>query len=381
MTWPILNAEQSVVTLANTTTVIDRRTGRLLALDRMGEFVLSHREGFADLDDAASALHDAFGTDRAVIHVALGAFEAALESTRYLPTELDPFTEWIETAPRADRLPPANVTQHSWCVDALGLGVRVTVHGNTLRSILTPVITSFKPASAADLEIVTWLENDLISAVLGAKVLFERVALEHGVNQIVTWITAAAVGGPREHLAIHAGCVVYQGRGILLVAPANQGKSSTVVELMCRGAVYLTDEAVALELGTKHVEGFARPIGLEGPFRALHPELRPPWWPNASTYPRWPVPPQALGDVTDSTDLDGIVFLSLESGLSTCENIRVDPLVALARLCHGCFNPASLTPECVVALEASVRDIPLIELRHPGAVAAADALSVLVAGL
>jgi hypothetical protein len=51
----------------------------------------------------------------------------------------------------------------------------------------------------------------------------------------------------RGHDALHAGCVVIDGRAIAVAAPQGSGKTSLTVELVRQGGRFLADDVVALE--------------------------------------------------------------------------------------------------------------------------------------
>jgi hypothetical protein len=77
-------------------------------------------------------------------------------------------------------------------------------------------------------------------------------------------IIRALVARIRSHILIHAGAVVHQAQGFLLVGDSGHGKTTLVLALLRRGFRFLSDEVAAL----------GRADGMVAPFpRSLH--LRP----------------------------------------------------------------------------------------------------------
>ena len=72
-------------------------------------------------------------------------------------------------------------------------------------------------------------------------------------------ITAAFIK-VRSHLLVHAGVVSHHGRGILLVADAEHGKTTLTLELVKRGFKFLSDEVAALGRRDHRVYPFPRSL-------------------------------------------------------------------------------------------------------------------------
>jgi hypothetical protein len=70
-------------------------------------------------------------------------------------------------------------------------------------------------------------------------------------------------------LLLHAACVAYQEKGILLVGGTGVGKSSLTTYLIQKGCAYLTDELSFLPFERNTCQGFARPIQLKTSSRSL----------------------------------------------------------------------------------------------------------------
>ena len=61
---------------------------------------------------------------------------------------------------------------------------------------------------------------------------------------------------------LHASCICWQGRGVLLAGPSGSGKSDLALRLIDAGAVLVADDLVALSRRGSRLE--ARPVALAG---------------------------------------------------------------------------------------------------------------------
>ena len=91
----------------------------------------------------------------------------------------------------------------------------------------------------------------------------------------MTWlvrdVTRGAAEAGRDHLLIHAAGVQDGMRGVLLPGPSGSGKSTLAAGLVRSGLAYLSDELVALEVGSGHLLPYAKPISLKrGSFGVLY---------------------------------------------------------------------------------------------------------------
>ena len=70
-------------------------------------------------------------------------------------------------------------------------------------------------------------------------------------------------------LLLHAACMGFQGKGLLLVGGTGVGKSSLAAWLAWQGCDYLTDELSYIPYQGSHCQGFARPINLKAGSRLI----------------------------------------------------------------------------------------------------------------
>ena len=85
-----------------------------------------------------------------------------------------------------------------------------------------------------------------------------------GVVDWILWkVSAEAIAGIDDHLAIHAGAVGWEGRSILLPAPHDSGKTTITAALTASGFSYLTDEAALIDPSSLTLVPFPRALWLE----------------------------------------------------------------------------------------------------------------------
>jgi hypothetical protein len=74
----------------------------------------------------------------------------------------------------------------------------------------------------------------------------------------------------RERVVFHAACADRDGVGVILAAPMDSGKTTTVAGLLRAGFAYLTDEAIALDRTSLMLHGYPKPLSIDqGSWEAL----------------------------------------------------------------------------------------------------------------
>ena len=82
--------------------------------------------------------------------------------------------------------------------------------------------------------------------------------------EYLLWETnARAIASEGEHVAVHAAAASRDGRAVLLAAPPDGGKTTTVAGLVRAGFDYLTDEAALIDLDSLELHPYPRPLALE----------------------------------------------------------------------------------------------------------------------
>lgn len=106
----------------------------------------------------------------------------------------------------------------------------------------------------------------------GSQRLFNLLYLDHALvarshdfasikDHLTDGIEIALAEKAKSHIVLHAGAVSWKGRGILIPGPSHSGKSTLVAELLKQGAVYYSDEFVAINQYGK-IEPLGRPLQL-----------------------------------------------------------------------------------------------------------------------
>jgi hypothetical protein len=86
------------------------------------------------------------------------------------------------------------------------------------------------------------------------------------IIEFVLWdVSTTAIGSNHGFLAVHAAAASWRGRGIVLPAPPDSGKSTLVAGLTRAGFSYLTDEAALIDPATGMLQPFPRSLWLERP--------------------------------------------------------------------------------------------------------------------
>jgi hypothetical protein len=116
-------------------------------------------------------------------------------------------------------------------------------------------------------------------------------------NQAVTHAT-------QESAVLHAAAAARDGVGVLLPAPMESGKSTTVAGLVAAGFDYLTDEAAMLDPETSAVRPFPKAIALDVGSWSVLPQLRPAHTPLSR---QWQVPPTEAGTVARAPVTVGVI--------------------------------------------------------------------------
>ncbi len=76
------------------------------------------------------------------------------------------------------------------------------------------------------------------------------------------------------HVVLHAAAATWDGRAVVLPAPMESGKTTTVTGLLLAGFGYLTDEAAAVSMADLHVEPFHKSLSVDDGSWQVLAELR-----------------------------------------------------------------------------------------------------------
>lgn len=362
MTWPELPAGLVLVEAGDTLVLVDTATGAVHTPGPLSALILRHREVFHDRDDAAAELSEVFGISADEATSGLVHLEDLLRGAvgeqghdsflrrgrRWGPTVVVPETVDSELT-----------------IDALGYGIRLVCHSRELTGAVTAAFQSFAVCEAAKATVDVWLDDPAIRIAVDGRLVSTEADITMSMFRLTTLVTALAADESPLPVLVHSAAVVVQGRAWLLAGRSNQGKSSTTVELMYRGAGYLTDEVVAITPRAGLVSGLARPIGLEGRYREARPELAP--HPVTGDECRWAVPPDLIGRVEHEAPLGGIFILQYDHATENTSLSQIGAQESLSLLVPLMYRRSRLASGTLEHLFGLLEVTPAFVLTHGGA--------------
>ncbi len=140
-----------------------------------------------------------------------------------------------------------------------------------------------------------------------------------------------------DHVLLHAAAATRSGRAVVLAAPMESGKTTTVSGLVRAGWGYLTDEAAAVRLDDLHVEPWHKSLAVDDGSWAVLPELAEH---DAGGMPsQWQVPVSRIpgAQLADRTPIGWVVLPRYVEGASTSLE-AVSPATALVELAASTFQ-------------------------------------------
>ncbi|HXF71801.1 MAG TPA: hypothetical protein VNO79_04225 [Actinomycetota bacterium] len=173
-------------------------------------------------------------------------------------------------------------------------------------------------------------------------VCVQRGRTEASIVDFVLWDAGTrAVERATDLLALHAGAVALDGRGVLLPAPPDSGKTTLTAALTRAGFSYLSDEVAPIDPGTGLLRPFPRALWMDaraidrlgGLWERLPEELR------ALRRAQYHVRPEDLRP--DPVGGDVRVHLVVAPAYAGGREVRLEPLSraeALVLLAENAFN-------------------------------------------
>lgn len=364
MTWPELPAGLIPVETEDALLLIDSASGTIHSLDPLWALVLRHRDLFHDRADAAGDLAEVFEVDHHTATASLEHLENLLSAASNEPRQ-EAFLKRRPRPPRRLEIPDHVVDVYG--IDALGYGIRVVAHDDDLSAAVAPILEGFASNRSPGSTVDVWRDGPAIRIALDGGLMSTEFDTTTSMFRLAGLLTAVAADMSPSPILMHAAGVVIDGKAWLLVGRSNQGKSSTTVELMSRGANYLSDEIIALDPQRGVASGLARPIGLEGPYRAKHPQLAPDSAHAPSDDERWAVPPRRLGEVSASAPIGGIALIRYVQTSAAGRTLRLNVEDALSGLLPHLYRRSRLTQPLAQELSRLLGRIPTHAVFHDGA--------------
>jgi hypothetical protein len=181
--------------------------------------------------------------------------------------------------------------------------------------------------------------------------------LASAITLVMTGVNLAALEAEPERLHLHAAGAVREGRAVVMSAPRETGKTTTLARLVLRGWEYISDEAVSIGPGDDEVRGFAKPLSIKAGGSHLVSELLPHLLPAAPEEGDDQVRHVALG-ATGATTSRGapprlIVLLRRPRGVPDGAAPRaapIHPVDAVVRLMGETMDAGRFGPRAVVEL-------------------------------
>ena len=262
-------------------------------------------------------------------------------------------------------------------LDALGWRTKVRSDEPLVARYVEQVFASLaEPAAGADappggapvptFDVVA--EGDVVHLLLDGQVLTTVDDLDAAMTYLHWQINQLAIESVDDHVLLHASGVRRPDGVAVFPAESNSGKSTLAAGLVQAGLGYVTDEAVAIELGDGMVEPFPKPISLDPGSWPIFPTLEPSIEGAAGRFfhHEWHLDPRtlhpgALADLGARQPVTLVAFPRYEMGAETHAEL-MRPAEALLGLLRNAFNLAIVGPPGVHALANVAREATVVRL-------------------
>jgi hypothetical protein len=161
------------------------------------------------------------------------------------------------------------------------------------------------------------------------------------VSDIIWTSIRTVVARSHERLILHSAAVALEDSSVVLLGPANTGKSTLAVTLLDRGFAYLTDEALAVEQDLV-ITGFPKPLTIDrGSWELLqHHDPRGQERIAEHFQRQWQLIPSALGSVIDSSHIRLVIYPTFKPHAQTSTRV-LSPGAALSEGARCIFTPGN----------------------------------------
>jgi hypothetical protein len=213
---------------------------------------------------------------------------------------------------------------------ALGFDFGVAAEDAGLVAYLTTIFGQFEQAG----EPASWYTIDAVERD-GEQVMRLRSADGFELEHTVAWRIFAAlvwhvnrrvIADSQDRLLIHASAAADGDTALLFPAAMEAGKTTLVAGLVRAGLSYVTDEAVAIDLGSGLVEPFPRSLSVDPGSWEVLADLEPELPAGIGPYVRaqWQVPPRSIraDAVADTCRPRFVITPQYRAGSTT----RLEPL-------------------------------------------------------
>lgn len=199
------------------------------------------------------------------------------------------------------------------------------------------------------------------------------------LDAILMSLNRMSYGTDPLRLHLHAAAVGYMGLGILLAGPSGSGKSTLTVELLIRGASYLTDENLTLLPGSRTIFAYPKPITLKAGslryFRNKGPSGRLNI-PEAARNDRSHIRATSIGAVSPFAQPG--VFVAVRYSADDEPSLRrISTAEACTHLLEDSLDGVRLGPSALDVVATTLSGATAWELRYSNAAAAAALITEL----
>ena len=267
--------------------------GAMHRLDPVGAVVWRSLDGTGSLADVAADLASGFTVARADVERDLLALCARLARAGLLgdQPERPPLAPDEPTVGPGLRPGPAPLEHMAWAHTAgpfRGLAYEFAIRSTDAaigrylsRALGSLALAGRGAATGASRHVYSVIERPeppAYAVYLDDLDLVAVASPDRAIRHVLWHVNTEVIRRARDHVLVHAGGAVLGDSAVVLPGPINAGKTTLVAGLVRDGFGYLTDELVALHLGTGLLDPYPRPLNLsEGSWTAV-PELRPPGW-------------------------------------------------------------------------------------------------------
>jgi hypothetical protein len=270
---------------------------------------------------------------------------------------------------------------------ALSYSFRVRTNEDDIAEHLDRLLATFRmnaPRTAPTYSIVRNGDTERPYAVFMGRQNVHRGSSFAGPIDYILWdISSCAIKGLSDFLALHAGAVSHEGRGILLPGPPDSGKTTLTAALTRGGCSYLTDEAALIEPDTGLLHPFPRALWMESPTLDVIPGLRSTLHPDFRAVKRgqYHISPGDLRpDAIGSPSPIGFVIAPTYSKGADTELVPMSRAETIVMLADNSFNFECFRARGVGALAAALRDARCYRLRMGDLESALAAVRTVLSG-
>lgn len=185
----------------------------------------------------------------------------------------------------------------------------------------------------------------------------------HALRAVLSECNAGPLRVLDSALVFHAAAADLGDGLVLFPGVSNSGKSTLVTQLVQRGHGYLTDEAVAVEVGSLHARPFHKSICIEEGSQHLVPELSP----DTSITKTWDVDPRTVGSgrLSPGGLIKAIVFPTFDPSLAP-EIRPLTPFDTMQLLLSNAFEFERVGQPAFAAMIRMANALPAYTFRHAG---------------